>query len=707
MPRSAATVVDNNFSKGLITEATGLNFPENSCAETWDCEFDFFGRVSRRRGFDLEPFADGLAHGLTSRAITNYVWKNVTGDGTVSFVVTQLGGTLFFYNTTSATSLSGGLIADTIDLTAHSPVGAPSAALHPCQYADGQGKLFVFHPYLGNFYVTYDANTDTVDDTAYDLTIRDFEGAILDPYDIDERPTATVGTMDVNHRYNLYNQGWAKADLTTPDLTAWDTARTDVPSNCDVWWTFKNATEVFDTTWIDRNGRGSTPAPKGHFIGNVYDLDRDAVSGLSGIASTTSGTARTSTGAFFAGRAFYAGINSPGYVGKIYFTQILERDTQVGQCYQANDPTSEDLFDLLPADGGVISLPEAGMVYKLFPFGNGLLVFAYRGVWFITGSQGIGFKADDFTVSKISSIRTISALSFVDVNGAPMWWNADGIWTVAMNQNGAPTVQSMTLETIQTFYDEIPNESKPYAQGYFNPLTQVVQWLYKSEAPGTVTAQYSYNRVLNFSVHNTAFYPWTIGDNVDSLVHGIVVVDGLGGVVAETNVVDNSAVQVVDNLGENVVAYQLSQNAVVATTKFLMTYGPGGVTTWTWAECRDEDYVDWASTTEADYESYLITGYKVHGQAMMKFQPMYVNIYNEGVGQCYFQGVWDYSIDTGNGRFSTQELLQWTDDTYAVQGKRRKVRGHGKSLQYKVTSISGEPFNLVGWSTIETGNQRP
>jgi hypothetical protein len=705
MPRSAATVIENNFSKGLITEATGLNYPENSCVETWDCVFDFYGRVQRRLGFAVEPGFTSLSTSKTGLAITYYVWRNVTGDGNVTLVVVQIGSTLYFYNTAASTALSGGLLASTVNIASFSPVGAPSPSIHDCQYADGQGKLFVFHPDLDNFYVTYDSATEVLTPTGYEITIRDFEGAELDPYDIDERPALTVGTTDVNHLYNLFNQGWVKPDNTTPELTAWDAARTDIPSNCDQWWMFKNATEVFDTTWIDRNGRGSSPAPRGHYIVNLYDIDRDAVSGLSSVPSTTSGVARTSVGAFHAGRVFYAGVNSPGYTGKIYFTQILERDTQVGQCYQVADPTSEDLFDLLPADGGVISLPEAGTVYKLFSFGNGLLVFAYHGIWFITGSQGIGFTALDYTVSKISSIRTVSGTSFVDVNGVPMWWNTDGIWSVQANQNGGPQVQSLTIDTIQTFFDDIPTLSKVYARGYFNPLEQTVQWLYSSESPSTVEAQHSYDRVLNLNTYTKAFYPWTINDasGFDIKVHGLIIVDGLGGLPQETLVVDNSAVQVVDILGDEVVAYQLSLQGTVPKNKYLISFF-NTANAFTWAETNDTLYVDFNTV---HYNSYFITGYKVHGQAMMKFNPMYVTIYNEGIGQAQLQGVWDYAIDTASGRFSTKQFCDWSDDAYSVTAKRKKIRGHGRALQYKVSSVNFQPFNIIGWAALETGNKSP
>jgi hypothetical protein len=705
MARSAATLIENNFVKGLITEATGLNYPENSCIETWDCEFDFFGRVARRLGQDLELNYTDKVIDKTASAINTYHWKNVLGDGSVSLIVTQVGNTLYFYSTENPASLSANVLASTINLSVYTPATAPEARLYDCQFTDGLGKLYVFHPYLENFYITYDANTDTVSGTQYTLKVRDFEGAIADPNAVDTRPTSTLAALNASHKYNLFNQGWAKADLTTPELTAWDTARTDMPSNADVWWDFKNASDAFDTTTIVNSARGNSPAPNGHFIMTAYNMDRSTISGIASLATTTSGTARTSTGAFHAGRVFYSGINSASYNGKIYFSQIVERDTQLGFCYQVNDPTSETLFDLLPADGGVISIPEAGTIYKLFSMANGLLVFGYRGVWFITGSTGIGFTATDYTVSKISSVRTISASSFVEVNGVPMWWNTDGIFTVQGAQGG-PQVQSVSISSIQAFFNSIPNNAKIYAKGEFNPLAQTVQWLFASVAPSTTEEQHAFDAVLNFNVLTGAFYPWTINTTY-AQVHGLVVVDGVGGATSEEIVVDEAAVTVVDSLGNIVVANLLTNTAVLPRTKFFTSHVVSGSTKFTWSEHRQETYLDWELLTPVDYISYFVTGYKLHGSAMTKFQPMYVNVYNEGIGAAYIQGIWDYAHETSTGRYSTAQLMVFNDPNYTNQSKRVKIRGHGKTLQYHVKSVTGEAFNIAGWSSFETGNTAP
>ena len=99
MPRQGNVSLEYNFSQGLITEATGLNFPENACTETYDCVFDETGPVERRPPYDLEPFYETVEIDRTNNAISTYEWEAVGDEGDFSLVVVQVGDTLYFFNT--------------------------------------------------------------------------------------------------------------------------------------------------------------------------------------------------------------------------------------------------------------------------------------------------------------------------------------------------------------------------------------------------------------------------------------------------------------------------------------------------------------------------------------------------------------------------------------------------------------------------------
>jgi hypothetical protein len=704
MSRSAGVSIENNFRNALVTEATGLNFPENACTDTLDCVFNFDGSVERRAGWNFEDNFDTKTINRSNSVVSTFLWKNVAGDGDVSVVVVQVGATLYFYRVESGQALSVGAVADTVALTSVS--GAPTAETIECQFATGNGLLFVTHPYIEPMRITYNTATDDATATNITLKIRDFEGDTADTEAVDTRVTATLAGLNVSHRYNLQNQGW-----TTTNLTAWDTAQTTMPAHCDVMWAFKNATDdfTFDATVLARNPVTNSPAPKGHFILTLSSGDRDAVSGLSG--TTDSGTSfyRPTTCAFFAGRVFYSGITYGQFNSKIYFTQIVERPEQYGFAYQQNDPTAETAFDLLPSDGGVIAIPEAGTIIKLVSVTGGLVVFSQNGVWFITGSTGIGFTADDYTVQKISTVPTLSASSFIDVNGMPSWWATEGIYVLQI-ENTSPIVKPITFESIKSYYDAIPKACKQNARGVFNYITGVGQWLFRSEAGETPTEDYAYDNVLNWNAVTGAFYPWTIPTH-DVTVNSIILLDTTIGGVNVLSVIDDSANDVIDDSANSVIAFEASNAAVVPGMTFLVSYEEAGSWEVTFAGANNTDYIDWFSYDDigTDYTSYFVTGYKLRGDAIRKWQNNWLRIYsrNEVDTSYQIQGLWDYALANSTNRWSDAQTLTHLADNYSHRSKRVKIRGHGQALQFKVTSVTGVPFSIVGWAGFDTANGIP
>ncbi len=682
MPRSVGNLVKNNFSKGLITEAALFNFPESACKETFNCIHMITGAVKRRRGYDFET--DYVLKSLTrsSTAICSFIWKAVGGDGTLDILVIQFGSTLYFWSASSSGAISASSFADTVDLTAFSPSSAPSPSDVECQFTSGNGKLFVSHPNLESFSVEYDPATLSFTATQIDLTIRDFEG-VDDGLDVDARVVATMGTITQAHYYNLRNQGWTDTNLNT-----WDTGgstldntgtyiaipgRDDLPSNSDVMWSFNNSQDVFDIGTVPNRARGNSPAPKGHYILNAYSKDRQTASGIL-VGSDSAGYQRASTIAFFSGRLFFSGTNFIGRNSEIYFTQVIERDEQLGQCYQVNDPTSDATFDLLPTDGGVIKIQDAGVIYKLFPVAGALIVFASNGVWSITGSTGLGFTANDYNVSKLSAISTTSATSFVDVAGVPMWWNLEGIYRLEGSQSGYQ-VTSITNTTIQTYYDAIPATSKRDARGFYNSSEYTIKWLFRSTASTTTDNKYEYDRILSIDIRTAGVYIWTIPTH-DVKIHGLFSLE---------------------NIGSSTPAFKYITSYYNVNDKL------------TFSEEINTDYLDWFTydSTGTDYESYFISGYSVPNP-LTDFQSNYILLYNDVDSKYNIQGQWDFTNTGNSGRWSNTQIIDTTSNTnYDSFITKRKIRGRGKALQIKVSSYTGEPFTINGWGVYVTGNQIP
>src|SRR5258708_983802 len=509
MAQQPSPSVENHFIAGLKTEFTGLNFPENAATDTSNCVYTLIGDVNRRDGIDYE--ANFALNNINQNSVarSSFRWLNAGGDGSTQILVEQIGSILYFWKSSAATlanPLSTTLLSSTVNIPGfQSSNNIADVSQTECQYATGNGYLFVFHPNCDPFFCTY--SNGLITGTAITLQTRDFVG-INEPGVPDNlRPKS----LSNEHLYNLINQGWTQGSTWTASgtgdgsgaippaggfytlhissqvdttsvtngaviqvnipqaaktgannnnlngsvtitgtvtayaspftsitiavlsnsntdlnamgfwsggnftltsnetlsmslvsvgfITKWFGVLDNYPSNSDIWWLYKNTSQVFDPATTFANVQQQvTAAPKGSFVFNPFIQDRSTVSNIANL-TTVSTKLRPLTGSFFQGRVFYAGVNDsfqasgdePFYTWSenIYFSQIITSTKSFGKCYQENDPTSQTLFDLLPSDGGQIVIPGCGAIYKLFPLRFCVLVFAANVIWFIPGITGI------------------------------------------------------------------------------------------------------------------------------------------------------------------------------------------------------------------------------------------------------------------------------------------------------------------------------
>lgn len=203
MARSKATVIENNFIRGIITEATGLNFPENAATDALNVRFTKIGSIERRKGFDLEGSATAQAYTPSDGIIQEYLWRSVAKIGGVTFLVLQIGMQVCFYELTQSESLSLGLSLSSIDLNDYLAPGASQPHLIPCTFSSGGGNLYIAHPMCDPVFVWYDSDDEVFRSERITIKVRDFEGLEV-PFDDTENPS----TLSTNHHYNLKNQGW-------------------------------------------------------------------------------------------------------------------------------------------------------------------------------------------------------------------------------------------------------------------------------------------------------------------------------------------------------------------------------------------------------------------------------------------------------------------------------------------------------------------
>ena len=528
----------------------------------------------------------------------------------------------------------------------------------------------------------------TLSVTEIDIKTRDFAG-VEDGREVDERPTSNIAGLSADELYNRYNQGWYPG-FEDP-LSTWDSGRSDMPSNADIWWLAKDGNASFSVSWIDRIQVGNRPAPKGHYILSEFNKDRNQDS----VESTTSDTItaqgdettveRPSTVEFFAGRVWYSGVDAGGFNNRLYFSQVIQTDDQFEKCYQFNDPTNETIADLLDTDGGVIVIPDAGTIINLAGVNNVLLVFASNGIWTISGSSGAAFKATDFSVEKISDINITSPLSFVKVKDTPLWWSEDGIYTAQFNQDfSGLNVRSISEQTVQETFDDIGATNKLYVKGAYCSCDKEVHWLYNSSSSLSADDFYKYDKVLTLNIETGAFSSWTIQSGVPE-VRGLVPVKG-------------------------------SNLTIAPVFKYLTTWDSSGDLVMTFSEEKNTSYTDWATyatdigsaSDEKDYDSTFTTGYRLDSDGQRTFNTDYVHVFSEresGAG-ALVQAIRDFSIDESSGKETVRQQIYSDDSTRKVIDARLKVRGSGKALQLKFHSEAGKPFTILGWGIYETSNAR-
>lgn len=715
--------------KGLITEAGPLTYPENATIAEDNTVLYRAGNRSRRLGIGLEvPGSLSATEFIPSQfhqaAVTEYRWDAVNNDANLTFLVQQVGFLLIFWDISGEPIYSRRKLI-VIDTTSFAVPTIPDQHTTNFSFASGRGCLFVvgrgFEPML----ITYNPGSDVLTVSPIYIQIRDFKG-IADGLANDEEPLV----LSQQHHYNLRNQGWVDSQndgtgtpvtyynpyggvsiYNAPPSTPITTYFSEIgryPGNNKQWWIARDTTtNDFTPDLLVKMYFGTTLAPRGHYVVNAFNIDRSAVSGVSGLPVEAT-TSRPVAVAFANGRAWY------GHDSTLYFSQVMDDKSKAGFCYQEADPTSEDISDLIATDGGVIPIPEMAKLVKLLPIGNGILAFAQNGVWYVSGTTA-GFTAMDYAVSKISPIGTKSPMSIIDVEGQVYWWSDIGIMAMAQRQGMFGTVEgafeknNISEQTIQSFYNDIPDLGKRNAKAVYDPLTNVIQWLFQDDTMES-GRPYCYNRILNLDLTLQAFYPWTISRIADTTpdVVGVFTTPLKSGYTGP-----------------------LSTSVRPTNIKYTVINPSGYVYDMNFAEFNDITFQDWGTQP---YRSFLETGYELMEDAQRKKQTPWITTFFKRTEEeyvpdgddytpnrqssCYFQVKWDWASSPVSNKYSTRrQAYRHTrvppmsssnldfDTGFPIVISKHKVRGNGRSIQFCFdTSEPNRDFDLLGWQSVFTGN---
>jgi hypothetical protein len=171
VPKQSTKGEFNSFVKGLITEASPLNFPKDASLEEENFELNRDGSRQRRKGMANEPFATYQNTSLSlsnflAASPTTYKWAEAGGVTSRNIVVVQAGNVLYYYDmNVSSLSSEGYLGQSTL-------VDFPSDSRYSITSVDG---YLVVAAGVGIFAViNYDGSAFSVD---YErIAVRDVWG---------------------------------------------------------------------------------------------------------------------------------------------------------------------------------------------------------------------------------------------------------------------------------------------------------------------------------------------------------------------------------------------------------------------------------------------------------------------------------------------------------------------------------------------------
>jgi len=208
MAQTLNSRVVNDFTGGLITEASQLKFPPNSSIDELNMDISVKGTRRRRRGLDYEAdHQNSSFKSAQTHALNTYVWKDAGEVKCLDFLVLHVGNELKFY------LLDGPTVSTkerpfTVDLEVYKNANEFSLRDSYMDFAQIKGDLIVVSPALNALTITYDCEEKVVSDAKIEFRTRDFD--IQGNFSFYFNRTSNPST---ERKYDTYNAGWSEKAL--------------------------------------------------------------------------------------------------------------------------------------------------------------------------------------------------------------------------------------------------------------------------------------------------------------------------------------------------------------------------------------------------------------------------------------------------------------------------------------------------------------
>jgi hypothetical protein len=761
MPKQSIKLEFKNFIKGLITEASPVNFPPEASSAEENFQLHRNGTRDRRLGMGYETEYVLRDSGLTDAQLAatppiTFEWRNVRGDSSLIFLVVKMYNDLWFFDL-QASAVSG--------TTGYKgKLSSVFTGSNDYSFASVDGRLVVVDGSGDVAIITYDG-TNFSKEVRRILT-RDVWG--LEESTAREADSSLrSSTLTSAEWYNLYNQSWGiprkNAAGTLDDPAA--IYKTDLgvyPSSQEAVWTGLQFQPVasgvtpyermFTNLYVEKLGADITAA-KGYFVIDL--LNRNASRNAAVVANVAkyptldyttlvySGLDKTTGGATsvteFAGRVFYGGFTgtvtggdkrSPELSNYIFFSKLVTSLPDMVKCHQEGDPTSRDSSDIVDTDGGFVRISGLDKLVTMINVSGSLLVIGTNGVWSLTGGSDYGFSATNFKVEKISDFGALSARSVVSDSGRVFYWSIDGIYVASKDQFGIFGVNNITQQTIQTFYEDIPTTSRQASIGAYDSVGKRIRWLYKE---GTAFTADSVTKELILDLTINAFYV----NRICNLANNSAEVFSVFKSTPFQSGAGNTQVQVgIDQVfaaTNQVLVPSTGRSSGLQASRYLCVVKSGGINYFTFGYYNNPFFLDWENVDGigTDAKAFLQTGsYTADDSSIAKQVPYLTvhflrtengvdsNLNPEGASSCFIRTMWDWANGYNSNKWSPlmqayryrkEYIPTSTEDTFdtgfQVITSRNKLRGRGKAFSLYFETEAGKDCRIIGWSLSLNGNK--
>ena len=750
MARRQVPLQVNKFSKGLNTESNPLDQAPDISLNELNMDLDADGSRFKRLGFDYEENEVKVSTSIFVQADKNlvntvYKWENAGNDPEKSLLVVQIGNYLGIHDLDDEVSISNGLIySETFSIDTYDVTFSFTSVDGILVVVNGEKEVILYEYDSG----AISKSTDT-------LLVRDLfgveSGTLTDQDKLDVRPTSLSGT----HTYNLRNQTFyspryaneVEVNVDPIDAFFVDSGNSFYPANADNlnYFLYANPNDSGNRLierFFSENMVVAAPivgdSPRGHFIIDALERGesreakelelRNTYPALLYAASnipedSTPGGATVIEE--FAGRVWFSGFSgnviggdskSPRMSSYVLFSSLVKDKTDISQCYQRADPTSNEDSALVDTDGGFIRISGAYGIKHMVNLEGSLFVFASNGVWRISGGDGSSFSATGYQVDKLGEENCIAPNSVVIIGSQIFFWGDRGIHNVSRNEFGIWLIKDLSTETIERFYSAIGEVEKRNCSGFFDQYQQKIHWVYTNPSEDTTNSN-----ELILDTRYGAFTPFEVP--VEAANTSIVVGVGENNPYKVNDVIEDVTVSgvTVEVGGVDVEVEYPFRITDSKESIYLVLSDISSTISYSFGFYQDDSFYDWG---DVGYEAFLISGSITGGEARYKKQAPYLNTFFKKTengfntdlsptkeSSCLLSSQWNWTNNADSNKWSTPRQAyrigrlyfpEDSSDDYdsgdTVISTRNKIRGIGHSVSFKFEAEEGKDLYIHGWS---------